>query len=273
MTGLALIGLTGSRNWTDVQLLEDTLTEAWHDALANGHTGIELMHGCADGADTIGHEWAWRTGFLIREFPADWAGPCGPDCRPGHRRRNRRGAEYCPHAGHRRNQQMVDQPTRRAPPAARPDVERPRRAHRHPTISRMADGKRPDADGLVTILVWLDLTDIVHFIKPKETDQPPPALPIEGKNAENSTTSQPASATSKAPASRPSATSSTSGRRRKARPCTNCGFRCSGRPSCTRKTSTGSARRATGPSPASPTPITGRTDPGEHTGGSGAPWW
>jgi hypothetical protein len=106
---LALIGLTGSRNWTDVQLLEDTLTEAWHDALANGHTGIELMHGCADGADTIGHEWAWRTGFLIREFPADWAGPCGPDCRPGHRRRNRRGAEYCPHAGHRRNQQMVDQ--------------------------------------------------------------------------------------------------------------------------------------------------------------------
>jgi transcriptional regulator with XRE-family HTH domain len=38
------------------------------------------------------------------------------------------------------------------------------------TFSRMADGKRPDADGLVTILVWLDLdTDIVHFIKPKDT--------------------------------------------------------------------------------------------------------
>jgi predicted transcriptional regulator len=38
------------------------------------------------------------------------------------------------------------------------------------TFSRMADGKRPDADGLVTILIWLDLdSDIVHFVKPKGT--------------------------------------------------------------------------------------------------------
>ena len=106
---LALIGLTGSRKWPNPQLLEDTLTQVWHDALANGFTGIELMHGCAEGADTIGHEWAFRTGFLIREFPADWNGPCGSECPPGHRRRNRRGSEYCPLAGHRRNQQMVDE--------------------------------------------------------------------------------------------------------------------------------------------------------------------
>lgn len=106
---LALIGLTGSRRWTDWQLLEDTLVQVWHDALEVGYTGIELMHGCAEGADTIGHEWAFRTGFLIREFPADWEGPCGPACQPGHRRRNRRGTEYCPLAGHRRNQLMVDE--------------------------------------------------------------------------------------------------------------------------------------------------------------------
>jgi hypothetical protein len=110
MTGrLALIGLTGSRLWPDPQLLEDTLCLVWHDALEVGYTGIELMHGCAEGADTIGHEWAFRTGFLIREFPADWNGPCGPECPPGHRRRNRRGTEYCPLAGHRRNQRMVDE--------------------------------------------------------------------------------------------------------------------------------------------------------------------
>jgi hypothetical protein len=110
MTGrLALIGLTGSRTWPDPQLLEDTLCMVWHDALQIGYTGIELMHGGAEGADTIGHEWAFRTGFLIREFRADWNGPCALTCPPGHRRINLRGIEFCPLAGHRRNQQMVDE--------------------------------------------------------------------------------------------------------------------------------------------------------------------
>ncbi|CAM5602173.1 helix-turn-helix domain-containing protein [Streptomyces coeruleorubidus] len=34
------------------------------------------------------------------------------------------------------------------------------------TFSRMADGNRPDADALVSLLVWLDL-DINYVIKPK----------------------------------------------------------------------------------------------------------
>lgn len=106
---LALIGLTGSRSWSDVRLLEDTLLLVWHDALQVGYTGIELMHGCAEGADTLGDEWAIANGILRRRRPADWEGPCGPECQPGHRRRNRRGTEYCPLAGHRRNQKMVDE--------------------------------------------------------------------------------------------------------------------------------------------------------------------
>ncbi|MFK0288277.1 SLOG family protein [Streptomyces sp. NPDC090499] len=109
MNGLALIGLTGSRLWTDVRLLEGTLLLVWHDALQIGHTGIELMHGCADGADTIGDNWAVTNGIPRRRRPADWDGPCGTECQPGHRRRNRRGTEFCPQAGHRRNQQMVDE--------------------------------------------------------------------------------------------------------------------------------------------------------------------
>lgn len=37
------------------------------------------------------------------------------------------------------------------------------------TFSRLADGKRPDADALVSLLVWLDLDDGVNYvIKPKE---------------------------------------------------------------------------------------------------------
>lgn len=105
---IALIGLSGSRAWPDPRLLEDTLIGVWHDATQIGYTGIELMHGCAEGADTIGHEWAWREGFLIREFPADWESSCGSACHL-HRRRNRRGIEYCPLAGHLRNQKMVDE--------------------------------------------------------------------------------------------------------------------------------------------------------------------
>jgi hypothetical protein len=54
VTQLALIGLTGSRRWPDVPLLETTLYLVWHDALEIGYSGIELMHGCAEGADTIG---------------------------------------------------------------------------------------------------------------------------------------------------------------------------------------------------------------------------
>ncbi len=37
------------------------------------------------------------------------------------------------------------------------------------TFSRLADDKRPDADALVSLLVWLDLDDgLAHVIKPKE---------------------------------------------------------------------------------------------------------
>jgi hypothetical protein len=111
MTGLrrALIGLTGPRAWADVQRLEDALLGVWHDALQVGYDSIELMQGCADGTDTIGGDWARRNGILVRERAADWEGPCGPNCQPGHRRRNRHGIEFCPQAGHRRNQQMVDE--------------------------------------------------------------------------------------------------------------------------------------------------------------------
>ena len=37
------------------------------------------------------------------------------------------------------------------------------------TITRLGDGRRPDADALVSLLVWLDLdTDIAIIIKPKD---------------------------------------------------------------------------------------------------------
>lgn len=39
------------------------------------------------------------------------------------------------------------------------------------TLSRMAAGKRPDADALVSLLVWLDLdTDIAVLVKPRGSE-------------------------------------------------------------------------------------------------------
>jgi transcriptional regulator with XRE-family HTH domain len=36
------------------------------------------------------------------------------------------------------------------------------------TLTRIGQGRRPDADALVTIFVWLDMdTDIVYVIKPR----------------------------------------------------------------------------------------------------------
>lgn len=106
---LALIGLTGSRTYPDRARLEETLLEAWHDALQDGYTGIELVQGCAEGADTIGRDWAIHNGIPVRDRPADWEAPCEPGCKPGHRRTRRDGTTFCPQAGHRRNQGMVDE--------------------------------------------------------------------------------------------------------------------------------------------------------------------
>ncbi|MFR9794188.1 SLOG family protein [Streptomyces sp. MB22_4] len=105
-----LIGLTGSRKWTDVPLLETTLFQVWHDAIEDGYNGIELIHGDArDGADAMGDAWAAASGVPRRRRPADWEGPCGPECQPGHRKPKRNGRTYCPLAGRRRNQQIVDE--------------------------------------------------------------------------------------------------------------------------------------------------------------------
>jgi hypothetical protein len=107
---LALVLVTGSRTFTDPVPIHDTLLAAWHDATQDGWSGIEVMEGTADGPDTISGDWAdahLADGVGHIQVEADWEGPCAADCRPGHRRA-RRGTTYCPQAGHRRNQGMVD---------------------------------------------------------------------------------------------------------------------------------------------------------------------
>ncbi|MEW1754157.1 DUF2493 domain-containing protein [Streptomyces angustmyceticus] len=102
----ARILITGSRSWSNSELLADVLLDTWHDATQLGYDRIVIVHGTADGADTLADLWARGHGLDVETHPADWQ-HCGPDCPPGHRKTNRRGTDYCPTAGHRRNQKMV----------------------------------------------------------------------------------------------------------------------------------------------------------------------
>lgn len=105
--------VTGSRDWKDHDPVVFRLQQARWDAQGP----MVVVHGaCATGVDAIA-SW-WCKGFMLRHgnlleiseerHPADWPA-CGSDCpdRP-HRKVRRDGVEYCPLAGHRRNQAMVD---------------------------------------------------------------------------------------------------------------------------------------------------------------------
>lgn len=138
--GAALVLGFGSRAFTDTALVGQVLLETWHDALQAGYSGITVMEGGADGADAACAAWAIRhrhhgVGHLMVE--ADWEGPCPPSCPPGHRRTRRDGAEFCPAAGGRRNQAMVDRRPLLALafilPCTRPGCRRPRPHDSHGT--------------------------------------------------------------------------------------------------------------------------------------------
>lgn len=79
--------------------------------------------GCPTGADAAARAWLGNSpdadpeAISHRGFAADWHGPCGPHCPPGHRKR--RGPEdrdYCPAAGVIRNQVMVEYLMEHGPP-------------------------------------------------------------------------------------------------------------------------------------------------------------
>jgi hypothetical protein len=100
--------VTGSRTWTDTTIIRDALADVWHPDT------VLVTGACPQGADLLAEQCWTHWGGRVERWPADWSGPCAADCPPGHRRPRRRdGSWYCPRAGHRRNQAMVD---------SRPDV-------------------------------------------------------------------------------------------------------------------------------------------------------
>lgn len=71
---------------------------------------VLVRHGAARGGDTHLARVAGAWGMTLDPHPVtdeDWA-TCGDGCKPGHRVQRRDGSSYCPGAGTRRNQRMVD---------------------------------------------------------------------------------------------------------------------------------------------------------------------
>lgn len=101
------IGVTGGRDFGNRELVEYAFDKyvTVNDIIIEGE---------ARGADSLCREVADSRGIEIEKHPADWNGPCGPECPPNHRRKNkgdvRHGGsdDYCPAAGPRRNRAMLD---------------------------------------------------------------------------------------------------------------------------------------------------------------------
>jgi hypothetical protein len=98
--------VTGSRTWDLVPKIQHELRMEMGGADWDAVLVCGMAH---QGADEIAATyWGDFLGGRVEEHPAYWDGVCDPAfCRPGHRRAGR-GGSYCPSAGIRRNQVMVD---------------------------------------------------------------------------------------------------------------------------------------------------------------------
>lgn len=101
LAGAKRVIVTGGRTFVDMGMVQRVL------ACVNPYAVI--VHGAAPGADSLaaGVWTSWGRGALVEPHPARWSAPCRDTCKPGHRVNRGRG-EYCPSAGHHRNQEMAD---------------------------------------------------------------------------------------------------------------------------------------------------------------------
>lgn len=62
--------VAGGRDFIDYALMERTLDRLiYHKCLRRE---VEIVSGCARGADTLAIQWARSRGFPVKRFPADW---------------------------------------------------------------------------------------------------------------------------------------------------------------------------------------------------------
>jgi hypothetical protein len=64
--------VTGSRDWPDVQMVNDVLN-AMHAIYGYGQPPTTIVHGaCPTGADKFADDWARANGIAVERHPADW---------------------------------------------------------------------------------------------------------------------------------------------------------------------------------------------------------
>lgn len=111
MTHFRLL-VTGSREWDHPDSVDQVLAHYTREAFSLGGS-LVVVHGkAAKGGDDLAAAWVkirTRNGWPVTQdpHPAHWSAPCPDTCQPDHRQHDG-GREWCPMAGHRRNQQMVD---------------------------------------------------------------------------------------------------------------------------------------------------------------------
>lgn len=65
--------VAGGRDFSDYNLLDSKLNSfRWVVIDQNLADDIEVVCGCAKGADSLGEEWALANHVSIKRFPADW---------------------------------------------------------------------------------------------------------------------------------------------------------------------------------------------------------
>ena len=68
MTSVFKVIIAGGRYFNDYDLVKSRLTTL----LKNKFPNVEIVSGCASGADALGERFANEFNFGLRKFPADW---------------------------------------------------------------------------------------------------------------------------------------------------------------------------------------------------------
>ena len=70
--------IAGGREFNDYDLLHDKIMEylaSMDDTdIINSPSQVKFISGTARGADTLGEQFAYRYGYDVKRFPADWSG-------------------------------------------------------------------------------------------------------------------------------------------------------------------------------------------------------
>lgn len=109
--------VAGSPDWSDQDVVAEALRMCQDQARAKRQrlVIVHMANKSGSGAEAVADEWAMRratkgsTTDRPERHPAQWYGPCRPECRPNHRKPGRDGSDKttCPAAGFYRTDETI----------------------------------------------------------------------------------------------------------------------------------------------------------------------